>query len=731
NFDREDLDMLWQIIQKRFASSQPKNFSDDFLLTTLKAMFEKPGVEARIWKSQRGINGRDEDDNNNDHDSSSEGNDQDSDSGDNNTQSDNEKGSDSKHETDENEEDVKDDEEEKDYEFVKTSSNSTNDEDETNEESKDENNVEGDEDKGMDYTTNQFDDDVDIRLNEPVNTDEGLIQKEDIPHMDVEIVSPMDVHVHHEVPSNQTPTLLTVHVSVITESSPIYTIVIPQSLPSFTPPPPQSTPTPPPTTEAINPLSALLNFASVFQFKNKVSALEKNFEVDDVEDFKEYTLRDYYCWLKTYCCWNRCALSFNVNCKPIRVNPWSIKGSIWQSLRDEDDSNNDHDSSSEGNDQDSDSGDNNTQSDNEKGSDSKHEIDENEEDVEDDEEEKDYEFVKTSSNSTNDKDETNEESKDENNVEGDEDKGMDYTTNQFDDDVDIRLNEPVNTDEGLIQKEGVDAEMINVYFGKEVIELKKDDLLNTQVTSLVNKHLDPRLEATRDEFMSYLSASITVRITEQVKIQLPHILSKEVSNFAPLVIKSMVNGLLKHVVLAKESSQPKFTYEAATSLTEFELKKILIDKIDESQSYLTAIEHGECYDRLIKSYDHDKSLFSTYDKVYSLKRSQKDKDKDEDPSAGSDRRLKKRKTSKHVEPKKDPKAKESKSRSSKGTKSQSKSSGKSVHAEEPEFEVADSKMPQDQKENLGDDDEEPKRKVVSKRDCFTKPKQPQEPTDPD
>nr|GEW43703.1 hypothetical protein [Tanacetum cinerariifolium] len=27
------------------------------------------------------------------------------------------------------------------------------------------------------------------------------------------------------------------------------------------------------------------------------------FGVDAVEDFKEYTLRDYYRWLKTYCCW--------------------------------------------------------------------------------------------------------------------------------------------------------------------------------------------------------------------------------------------------------------------------------------------------------------------------------------------------------------------------------------------------------------------------------------------
>ncbi|GKG09041.1 hypothetical protein Tco_0334873, partial [Tanacetum coccineum] len=116
----------------------------------------------------------------------------------------------------------------------------------------------------------------------------------------------------------------------------------------------------------------------------------------------------------------------------------------------------------------------------------------------------------------------------------------------------------------------------------------------------------------------------------------PQILPKEVSNFAPLVIKSMVTELLKRAVLAKESSQLKFTYEATSSLIEFELKKILINKIDESQSYLTAVKHRECYDGLIKCYDLNKSLFSTYDKVYSLKRSQKDKDKDEDPSAGSD-----------------------------------------------------------------------------------------------
>nr|GEU31160.1 hypothetical protein [Tanacetum cinerariifolium] len=51
NFDREDLEILWEIIQERFESSEPKNFSDDFLLNALKTMFEKPNVEDNIWKN--------------------------------------------------------------------------------------------------------------------------------------------------------------------------------------------------------------------------------------------------------------------------------------------------------------------------------------------------------------------------------------------------------------------------------------------------------------------------------------------------------------------------------------------------------------------------------------------------------------------------------------------------------------------------------------------------------
>ncbi|GKE85874.1 hypothetical protein Tco_1559616 [Tanacetum coccineum] len=196
---------------------------------------------------------------------------------------------------------------------------------------------------------------------------------------------------------------------------------------------------------------------------------------------------------------------------------------------------------------------------------------------------------------------------------------------------------------------------------KEVDKLKKDPL-HTQVTTLVDEHLDTRLGETREGFMNFLSESLTV------------------------------------------SSQPHSTYEAASTLIEFELKKILLDKMEKSKSYLAAPEHRDCYDN---------------------------KDKDKDPSVRSDRGLKKRKLSKDTEPTTGLKKKDSMYGSSKGTKSQPKSFGKSVQSEEPVFKVADSDMPQDQKGNMGDNEDEPRKETASRRDWFKKPTPPQEPIDPD
>ncbi|GJR49626.1 hypothetical protein Tco_1400147 [Tanacetum coccineum] len=229
-----------------------------------------------------------------------------------------------------------------------------------------------------------------------------------------------------------------------------------------------------------------------------------------------------------------------------------------------------------------------------------------------------------------------------------------------------------------------------------------DDLLSTRIgyatRTALESYTNEFEKISQEEMKLYIDVvekSVKDIIKDEVKSLLPQILPKEVSDFSTPMIQSTINESLENVILAKSFSQPKSTYEAATSLIEFELKKNLLDKIERSKSYQAAPEHRELYDGLVKSYNLDKDLFSSYGNVYSLKRDRDDKDKDEDPSVGSDRGLKKRKTSKDAEPPKGSKSKESKTSSSKGNKSHPKSSGKSVQAEEPLFETADTEMLQD------------------------------------
>nr|GEV73520.1 hypothetical protein [Tanacetum cinerariifolium] len=42
---------------ERFEKTEPKNYSDDYLLKTLKTMFEQPDVEASVWRDQKGRKG--------------------------------------------------------------------------------------------------------------------------------------------------------------------------------------------------------------------------------------------------------------------------------------------------------------------------------------------------------------------------------------------------------------------------------------------------------------------------------------------------------------------------------------------------------------------------------------------------------------------------------------------------------------------------------------------------
>nr|GFA34533.1 hypothetical protein [Tanacetum cinerariifolium] len=57
NFDREDLETLWRIVKDRFSTSKPTNFSDEYLLLTLRTMFKEPDGQDAIWRNQKSVYG--------------------------------------------------------------------------------------------------------------------------------------------------------------------------------------------------------------------------------------------------------------------------------------------------------------------------------------------------------------------------------------------------------------------------------------------------------------------------------------------------------------------------------------------------------------------------------------------------------------------------------------------------------------------------------------------------
>ncbi|GKD57496.1 hypothetical protein Tco_1290883 [Tanacetum coccineum] len=165
--------------------------------------------------------------------------------------------------------------------------------------------------------------------------------------------------------------------------------------------------------------------------------------------------------------------------------------------------------------------------------------------------------------------------------------------------------------------------------------------------------------------------------------------------------KEFLNQIEKYVteslgveVLVGSTNQPQTSYAVATTLSEFELKKILIEKIEANKSIDRSDIQKNLYNALVESYNNENDIMSSYGDVVILKRGQHDQDKDEHPSVRSDRGTKRRKSGKDAESFKDLRSKEKKSSSTSkdASQSQHKSSDKSAHAEEPSHTIEDSDM---------------------------------------
>ncbi|GJU96863.1 hypothetical protein Tco_1326134, partial [Tanacetum coccineum] len=229
---------------------------------------------------------------------------------------------------------------------------------------------------------------------------------------------------------------------------------------------------------------------------------------------------------------------------------------------------------------------------------------------------------------------------------------------------------------------------------------KMKEAVDVAVQLQTNK-LREEAQAENQEFLNQVDSTMKTIIKDQVKAQVSKIMPK---------IEKYVTESLGAEVLVRSTNQPQTAYAVAASLSEFELKKILIDKMEANKSINRSDNQKNLYNALVESYNSDKDIITSYGDVVLLKRGRDDQDKDEDPSAGSDRGTKRRKSGKDVE--------------------SSKDSRKSAHAKEPSHTVEDSGMQQDQEFVTGDNDEQPADKEVTKADWFKKPERPPTP-DPD
>nr|GFA19789.1 hypothetical protein [Tanacetum cinerariifolium] len=202
-------------------------------------------------------------------------------------------------------------------------------------------------------------------------------------------------------------------------------------------------------------------------------------------------------------------------------------------------------------------------------------------------------------------------------------------------------------------------------------------------------------EITIDENMQKI---IKEQVKEQVKVQVSKILPK---------IEQTVNEQLEAEVLNRSSNSSKTSYAVATDLSEMELKKILIEKMEGNKSIHRSNEQRNLYKALVEAYKSYKIIFDTYEDTVTLKRGRDDDaDKDEEPSVGSDRG--------------------SAGKSTQGSKSRQTSTSESATAEEPmqtTFEMEEPSYPEF--ETPGDD--QPIVKSSQHHEWFSQQKKPSTP----
>ncbi|GJZ05493.1 hypothetical protein Tco_0539286 [Tanacetum coccineum] len=174
-----------------------------------------------------------------------------------------------------------------------------------------------------------------------------------------------------------------------------------------------------------------------------------------------------------------------------------------------------------------------------------------------------------------------------------------------------------------------------------------DQYLETKLNEAVDVAVQLQYDRIREEahtenqqFLDSIDEGMKKVIKEQVK--------KEVSKITPK-IKKLVNEQLESEVLVRSSKEAKTSHAVAANLSELELKKILIDKMEANNSINRSDIQRQLYKALVDAYEADKILLDTYGDTVTIKRPRDGADDDQEPSAGTDRGSKRRRSGKEPE----------------------------------------------------------------------------------
>nr|GEZ06821.1 hypothetical protein [Tanacetum cinerariifolium] len=139
-------------------------------------------------------------------------------------------------------------------------------------------------------------------------------------------------------------------------------------------------------------------------------------------------------------------------------------------------------------------------------------------------------------------------------------------------------------------------------------------------------------------------------------------------------------------VLTRSSHSSRTSYAVAADLSEMELKKIIIEKIEGNKSIQRSNEQRNLYKALVEAYESDKIILDTYGETITLKRRRDDDaNKDEEPFARPDRGSKRPREGKEPDSASalTETATRSAGRSTQGSRSRQASASESAIAEEP------------------------------------------------